>query len=936
VETVGQCEQTCTQDPECEIYQWFEDNSCFVGSSQRCNGPRRVMEGFRRRPTFWQFQAQQCEGLKLDPTTEGNVAQCQQNCECDKTCQIYQFGIGGLCFRGRSSNCEMGFNLRFIDSGFKTFRFKWKLLRRTCSGLTRDWQDGDTAAACRSRCAQAADYECSVWQFMENGECWRGIPNECRGGWNSRVTNGGYRWYIDNGASQADNTDDPERRRPYLVLPRGQSCRPDQMMTEEECRGTADGNAELVWLSSEDWDDRPHGCLYTDAVRKEVHWNRNSGGQPNDEDDERDPRRALCHFIPEPIPNDRDTTFRATTGQCRDLGDHCEIVNTQASCNAAASSLGLDAGLTRRMFSHNSDERPPGCFFFIAGSSLEFNQNFESTLSDGNQYQSLCHCPTPNFQKTRDQCGTLGDGCRPVSTPAACTEAANALGIDFSRAGLTHDSTERPPGCFLFIADNFLEFNQNFQSTLADSQYESLCECPTANFARAAALCGSLDDDCQTVNTPAACKLAANSLGIDFSRTEFSHDSDERPPGCFLFLADNVLEFNRNLHSTLTDDQYNSLCVCPSRILREQLPETTGATVLANFLHVLRFGHKEIIPDIPIDYDVSFARTAGRCEDLGDDCRDVFTQETCNAAARTLGINPSRKVFGHNTRERPSGCFLFIHDNSLEFNSNFGSSFTSSSFDSLCQCPTPTFQRTQGQCSDLGLGCEVVKSKERCRFATKQLGLWHFSDGPDHNSDQRPPGCFAFVPTASLEFNTNFQSTFTQAGMDSICQCREVFIQPTNLKCSIFDVKCRPLVSPSQCMPAADRIGLGVSPNPLIMHDSDDRPPGCFFYKPTQTMEFNLRMSSSFTASDMDSLCLCRVGTRGAEAAEAVEVAVAETVSIVEPPKEHELPLLHVPSSPSDAPSFLMYTLAAVGACSVTYLVYRKFLRRKHEEYSQV
>jgi len=206
VDNVGACEETCAQDLECEIYQWYDDNTCWKGKSNNCHGDKVVVEGYRARPVFWAFTPTECDGLKYDSTADNDLAQCQYNCQWDMTCNMYEYKRNGQCHRGQGERCKSLVSPT-LDSGKKDEKFKWKRIRKDCSGLNLD-QDAATADECKQSCADSQ--HCSIWQFKANGQCFKGHSTQCSPDKDKTVEDGGYRWYINNGDSEEDNTDDGE------------------------------------------------------------------------------------------------------------------------------------------------------------------------------------------------------------------------------------------------------------------------------------------------------------------------------------------------------------------------------------------------------------------------------------------------------------------------------------------------------------------------------------------------------------------------------------------------------------------------------------------------------------------------------------------------------------------------------------------------------
>jgi hypothetical protein len=197
---IGECEFNCTDDLDCEMYQWHEDNTCWRGKSSDCTGTTQIQEGYRMRPIYWSFTKNQCDDLKHDGTADGSIAQCEYNCQWDLTCEIYQYYSNDKCYRGKSDDCNRH-EVRVVSGGKKDYKFMFKTLKNQCSGLTLD-SHATSFQDCKGNCK--SDDDCSVWQFYLNGQCWRGHPTTCSAERDARVVKGGYRWYINNGDSEED------------------------------------------------------------------------------------------------------------------------------------------------------------------------------------------------------------------------------------------------------------------------------------------------------------------------------------------------------------------------------------------------------------------------------------------------------------------------------------------------------------------------------------------------------------------------------------------------------------------------------------------------------------------------------------------------------------------------------------------------------------
>jgi len=212
-----------------------------------CHGNKQVVEGYRARPVFWSFTPTECDGLKYDSTAEGNLEQCQYNCQWDATCDMYEFRKTEKCWRGQSDDCKSLASPLVDNNGKKDEKFKWKNLRKDCSGLTHD-AGATTSDECKQNCASS---DCSIWQFKVNGKCWSGHASECSPDKDLTVEDGGYRWYINNGDSEEDDTDDKELSSNlcpdgYVAIPNnlggsGKEFAPsDSSWTIEDCKDVCD------------------------------------------------------------------------------------------------------------------------------------------------------------------------------------------------------------------------------------------------------------------------------------------------------------------------------------------------------------------------------------------------------------------------------------------------------------------------------------------------------------------------------------------------------------------------------------------------------------------------------------------------------------------------------------------------------------------------
>jgi len=359
VEQVGECEEACTQDVDCEIYQWMDDNTCWRGKSQKCHGNDQVVEGYRARPIYWAFTKTDCENLKSDSTADNDLWQCQYNCQWDMTCEMYQFDKKGKCYRGKGKNCQDMHSIKISDSGKKDYKFKWKSLDKDCDGLSRD-KRASTSDECKQNCAN--DNKCSIWQFMDNERCYRGQATQCSSKKNSDVQDSGYRWYIGNGDSHDDNTDDNESQEEYVVMPKGQTCPDDQTITTEaECEALADANPELKWDGSKNWSDRPYGCVVENdmnAPASQVNFNKKKSGSPENDD-----QAALCF-------NAEDTDEDYYHYEAPVEGETCQKpLTTRSQCMQMASDhpeLIWDG-------SRNWDNRPAGCVITMADGEVHWN-----------------------------------------------------------------------------------------------------------------------------------------------------------------------------------------------------------------------------------------------------------------------------------------------------------------------------------------------------------------------------------------------------------------------------------------------------------------------------------------------------------------------------------------------------------------------------------
>lgn len=79
------------------------------------------------------------------------------------------------------------------------------------------------------------------------------------------------------------------------------------------------------------------------------------------------------------------------------------------------------------------------------------------------------------------------------------------------------------------------------------------------------------------------------------------------------------------------------------------------------------------------------------------------------------------------------------------------------------------YKRVDGFCSSEG--CSEIRTESECNNAADFLGLPQISKTHNDPLHLRMPGCIYYTPTASTEFNYEFESVSEWADMDSICKC---------------------------------------------------------------------------------------------------------------------------------------------------------------------
>lgn len=172
----------------------------------------------------------------------------------------------------------------------------------------------------------------------------------------------GYRWYIGNGDSHDDNTDDNESE-DYVVMPHGHTCPHHQAITtEEECEALADANPELNWDGSKKWSDRPYGCVIdtdTNAPATNVNFNKKKSGSPEKHD-----QAALCF-------NAEDTDEDYNKYEAPVEGESCQKpITTRAQCMQMA----MDHPELDWDGSRHWDNRPAGCVITAADGDVNWNE----------------------------------------------------------------------------------------------------------------------------------------------------------------------------------------------------------------------------------------------------------------------------------------------------------------------------------------------------------------------------------------------------------------------------------------------------------------------------------------------------------------------------------------------------------------------------------
>jgi len=213
------CKSACEKDDDCEVFQWYDDETCWRGASLDCSGTdAHVLQGYRVRLYAWRNIGSQCRGLWHDRSADGDLETCQNNCVSDGNCNVYQMYTNQQCWRGSPSECSSLHDVQVEYDGQKAFKYIWKPLMSECTELEL-FTTGQDASACQSLCE--ADESCHVWQYFENEECWKAgyqWYGECYSGSENHgpVLNGGYKWYVTN----EEGMSTCPKIRPYAYRPK--------------------------------------------------------------------------------------------------------------------------------------------------------------------------------------------------------------------------------------------------------------------------------------------------------------------------------------------------------------------------------------------------------------------------------------------------------------------------------------------------------------------------------------------------------------------------------------------------------------------------------------------------------------------------------------------------------------------------------------------
>jgi len=189
------------------------------------------------------------------------------------------------------------------------------------------------------------------------------------------------------------------------------------------------------------------------------------------------------------------------------------------------------------------------------------------------------------------------------------------------------------------------------------------------------AQCGTaLADGTPTVGitTAAACKAAAAAVGLTYQKAVDAHD---RPAGCWKDPNTRVY-FNAQASPTSPWSRPRALCT-----LGATSGEEEDATV-AVITHALDYPAQA--SPAPQKFDAGISCLAR------SECSPVTSRAACKAAADSLWAPYTAIHDGHNTRQRPAGCFVYTTTMMLEYNADLTTPFARSDMQHICLCKETT------------------------------------------------------------------------------------------------------------------------------------------------------------------------------------------------------------------------------------------------------